>query len=229
MRRLALVLALALAACAAPRPAAPPDRNGLFRQMQACLAETELAPPCTEVDRARGFVIIKDDDPAKPDAYLIVPDREVTGIEDPAALRAPVLSFWRYGWDAGRRLVPGRPADLGLAINSKAGRTQDLLHIHIACVLPEVRDALAGAAIGPDWAAAPFVEFRAHAYNARKVATLDPSPFLLLAQLPGARADMAEQSLAVIGSADGGYFVLTDSTGPGVVAEAEELLDQDCR
>jgi CDP-diacylglycerol pyrophosphatase len=227
MRPLALVLALA--ACAAPRPSAPPDRDGLFRQMQACLAETELAPPCTAVDRARGFVIVRDDDREKPDAWLIVPDREVTGIEDPRALRPPVVDFWRYGWEAGRRLVPGRPEDLGLAINSKQGRTQDLLHIHISCVLPAVRDALAGAAIGPDWAAAPFVEFRGHAYNARRVATLEPSPFLLLAELPGARERMAEQSLAVLGSAGGGYVLLTDSTEPGVVAEAEELLDQDCR
>ena len=30
----------------------------------------------------------------------------------------------------------------------------------------------------------------------------------------------------MIGSADGGYFLVTDSTAPGVVAEAEELLDE---
>ena len=40
---------------------------------------------------------------------------------------------------------------------------------------------------------------------------------------------MAAQSLAVIGSADGGFFLVTDSTEPGVVAEAEELLDETCR
>jgi CDP-diacylglycerol pyrophosphatase len=222
-------LLLALAACAAPEPAIPPDRDGLFRQMQACLAQTERAPPCIAVDLARGFVVIKDDDPAKPDGYLIVPDREVTGIEDPRALRPPVASFWRYGWEAGRQLVPAPPEGLGLAINSKPGRSQDLLHIHISCVAPEVRDALAAATIGPEWAAQPFLELRGDVYNARKVATLDRSPFLLLAELPGARADMAEQSLGVVGSADGGFFVLTDSTEPGVVAEAEELLDQDCR
>jgi CDP-diacylglycerol pyrophosphatase len=227
--RLALALLLALVGCAAPDPAIPPDRDGLFRQMQACLAESEPAPPCTAVDRARGYVIIKDDSPAKPDAWLIVPDREVTGIEDPRVLRPPVVNFWTYGWEAGRRLVPAPPQGLGLAINSKPGRSQDLLHIHISCVLPEVRETLAEAAIGPAWAAEPFVELGGHAYHARKVATLDPSPFLLLAELPGARAVMADQSLAVVGSADGGFFVLTDSTEPGVVAEAEELLDQDCR
>ena len=96
-------------------------------------------------------------------------------------------------------------------------------------MLPEVRDALAGAAIGPDWAARPFLRFGDHAYNVRKVASLDPSPFLRLAELPGARADMAGQSLAVVGSADGGFFLVTNSTEPGVAAEAEELLDEACR
>jgi CDP-diacylglycerol pyrophosphatase len=230
MRTLPLFL-LALAACA-PSPPAPASRghdpNGLLHAMQACLAD-QHATDCTAVDRARGFVVIKDDSPEKPAAWLIVPDHEVTGIESPAVFRPPVADFWRYGWEAGARLLPGRAAaDRGLAINSEAGRSQNLLHIHISCVLPEVRAALARAAVGPEWASAPFLRFGADAYNVRKVATLEPSPFLRLAELPGARADMGAQSLAVIGSADGGYFLVTDSTEPGVVAEAEELLDESC-
>jgi CDP-diacylglycerol pyrophosphatase len=225
-----LAALLLLAACAAPAPPASraPDPNGLLQQMQACLAQTEPAPPCTEVDRARGFVVIKDHDASKPDAWLIVPDHEVTGIEDPRALRPPVVDFWQYGWEVGRRLVPAPPDGLGLAINSEAGRSQNLLHIHISCVLPEVRAALAAASIGSDWAAAPFVRFGDSRYNARRVATLEPSPFLLLAGLPGARADMGAQSLAVIGSADGGFILLADRTAPGAPAEAEELLDEAC-
>jgi CDP-diacylglycerol pyrophosphatase len=217
---------VAVTACAAPPPA--PDRDGLYRQMRACLAETDPAPPCTIVDRAEGFVVIKDDSPAKPDAWLIVPATEVTGIEDPRALRPPVVAFWSLGWRVGQDLLDRPPRDIGLAINSRAGRTQDLLHIHISCVLPAVRDALAAAPIGPEWASEPFLDLKGDAYNVRKVASLDPSPFLRLRELPGARADMADQSLAVIGAGDGWYLV-TDSTEPGVVAEAEKLLDQDCR
>ena len=219
-------LVLLLAACAAPPPASPPDRNGLYRQMQACLAETTPGPPCTVVDPARGFVVIADDDPAKPDSWLIVPATAVTGIEDPRALRPPVLGFWRIGWHEGLRLLERPPADIALAINSRGGRTQDLLHIHISCVLPQVRDALAAAAIGADWAPAPFVTFAGHPYNARKVASLEPSPFLRLRELPATRADMAAQSLAVIGSADGGFYLLAEDSPD---AEAEELLDQTCR
>ena len=149
-------------------------------------------------------MVIKDDDPAKPDAWLIVPTRghRHRGPAGAAPAGGRLLEL-RLGCRP--RALPGPPQDLGLAINSKAGRSQDLLHIHISCVLPAVRDALAAAPIGPEWAAEPFVELAGHAYNARKVAALEPSPFLLLAELPGARDDMADQSLGVIGSADGGF------------------------
>ena len=228
MRR-ALALGLLLAACAAAPPApVPAERDALVRQMQACLAEPEPAPPCLAVDRAGGFVVLKDRDPAKPDGYLIVPDREVTGIEDPRALRPPVAELWRHGWAVGTALVPAPAAGRGLAINSKAGRTQDLLHIHISCVRAEVREALEAARLGPDWAPEPRLVLAGRAWNARRVAGLEPSPLLRLAELPEARIDMAAQSLAAVGLEDGGFALLADATLPGAPAAAEALLDQDC-
>lgn len=230
MRRRLLALLLLAACASAPRPEASraPNPDGLLHAMQACLADP-AGTGCTAVDPRRGFVILKDDSPEKPAAWLIVPDHEVAGIESPAVFRPPVADFWRYGWAAGATLLPDHaPADRALAINSEAGRTQDLLHIHISCVLPEVRTALAAAPIGPDWAARPVVRFGAQAYDARKVASLEPSPFLRLAELPGARADMGAQSLAVIGSADGGYFLLADRTTRKTPAAAEALLDEAC-
>ena len=174
-------------------------------------------------------MVIKDDDRKKPYAWLLVPSTDVTGIENPAVFEAPVAGFWQIGWQVGRRLVPAPPEGLGLAINSVAGRSQNLLHIHLSCVLPSVRAALAAAPVGPDWADAPFVTLGGQSFNVRKVARLEPSPFLLLRDLQGAVEAMGEQSLGVIGSADGGYFVLTNSTEPGVVAETEALLDETCR
>jgi CDP-diacylglycerol pyrophosphatase len=227
MTRFLLAL-LALAACALPPGSQGPRSDGLLRQMRACLAAAEPGPPCTIVDPGRGFVVIKDRARSKPYAWLLVPATDVTGIEDPAVFVAPVAGFWAIGWQVGRRLVPAPPEGLGLAINSVAGRTQNLLHIHISCVAPEVRAALAAAAIGPDWAEAPFLTLGGQRFNARKVARLEPSPFLLLRDLPGAAEDMGGQSLAAIGSADGGFYVLTDSTEPGVAAETEALLDETC-
>ena len=85
-----------------------------------------------------------------------------------------------------RRCCPtAPPADRGLAINSEAGRAQNLLHIHISCVLPEVRDALADAAIGPRLGSrSRSSRLGGDVYNVRRVAALEPSPFLLLARAP---------------------------------------------
>lgn len=227
MRR-ALALLLGLAACALPPGAAGPRSDGLYRQMRACLADPGQGP-CTLVAPERGFVVIKDRDRAKPYAWLLVPSTDVTGIEAPAVFEAPVAGFWQIGWQVGRRLVPAPPEGLGLAINSLAGRSQNLLHIHVSCVAPAVREALAAAELGPDWAEAPFLELAGQRFNARRVERLEPSPFLLLRDLPGAAEDMGGQSLGVIGAADGGFLLLTDSTEPGVAAETEALLDETCR
>ena len=56
---------------------------------------------------------------------------------------------------------------------------------------------------------------------------LEPSPFLLLQELPGARDDMAAQSLAVTGGA--GRRLLPAGGVRAADAEAEELLDESCR
>jgi CDP-diacylglycerol pyrophosphatase len=218
---------LALVGCALPT-ATGPRSDGLYRAMRTCLAEGTAAPGCTVVDPTRGFVVLKDDSPEKPVAWLIVPSTDVTGIEDPAVFRAPVAEFWRIGWEIGRGLVPAPREGQGLAINSQAGRTQNLLHIHISCVAPDVAAALAEADVGSAWAEKPFLTLAGQDFNARTVDRLDPSPFLLLRDLPGAAEDMGGQSLAVIGRRGGGYFLVTDATGPGVPAETEALLDESC-
>lgn len=215
------LLALALLAACAPAPEPDTHAFGLYRAMRACLADPS-GEGCTLVDREAGFVVIKDDDPAKPAAWLLVPDVEVTGIEDSRVLVPPVVEFWRHGWQTGEVLLPGRR--LALAINSKGGRSQNLLHIHISCLDPAVAATLAATRAGDDWTTALTLD--GHAYQARRTASLDPSPFLLLRELPGAADDMGAQSLAVTAAPGGGFLLLAESAPD---AEAEELLDETCR
>jgi CDP-diacylglycerol pyrophosphatase len=218
VRRLALLL---LAAACAPAPEPDTRAFGLYSAMRACLADP-AGSGCTLVDRERGFVVIRDDDPAKPRAWLLVPDVEVTGIEDSRVLVPPVVEFWRYGWQVGEGLLPGER--LALAINSRGGRTQDLLHIHVSCLAPAVAAALASATVGSGWTTGLTLD--GHAYHARRVAALEPSPFLLLRELPGAGEDMGAQSLAVTAAPGGGFLLLAESATD---AEAEDLLDETCR
>jgi CDP-diacylglycerol pyrophosphatase len=126
-----------------------------------------------------------------------------------------------------------------LAINSAFGRSQDQLHIHVDCVLPEVKAALEAHAdeIGASWAplgiALAGKYYRALRLDGEDLGERDP--FKLLAQgSPEARADMARQTLAAVGvrSSDGRPgFILLAATGdtPGNPDGASEaLLDHSC-
>lgn len=202
--------------------------DALWNQVQACLKEELLAPPCMLIDRWHRYVILHDIDPTKKDAYLILPTFRVTGIEDPKAWIPPVAEFWAYGWEAAKRFV-GKPAvDMGLAINSIAGRGQNQLHIHITCAKPAVRDALENASIPTTWKLRAFT-FDGDDYDAIKVPSLQKSPFSVLQDLDDARHHMGAQSLAMIGSADGGFYLLDTTTTKSEKAEAEELLDETCK
>lgn len=221
-----IALLLVLVACTSPSGRGP-HSDGLMRAMQACVADP-ATKGCTIVAPERGYVVLKDDDPAKPFAWLLVPSNpEVTGIESPLVFEAPVADFWQVGWRVGQQLVPASPDGRALAINSVAGRSQNLLHIHISCLSAEARAALATVPAAAGWSREP-VAIGGQRFHVRAVDRLDPSPFLVLRELPGAAEEMGDWSLALLGRPGGGWVLLADVTTPSVPAEAESLLDETC-
>jgi CDP-diacylglycerol pyrophosphatase len=218
------------AACAV----APPP-NSLWSLAQCCVRSLQSNRSCRYYSKTGEYIILKDNSRVKPDAYLIIPTTKVTGIDDPHIFALPVADFWAYGWRQAQIYLKKPAADTALAINSKYGRTQNQLHIHISCVRRDVAGALAENEqnIG-DHPAKPF-EIRLgpqkNVYRVVKVTSLvTTSPFALAAAMPGARSDMAEQSIAVIGSRTPGVLYVLDTyhhgSNPGA---AEELLEQFCR
>ncbi|MFO1082537.1 MAG: CDP-diacylglycerol diphosphatase [Reyranellaceae bacterium] len=213
----------------------PPDT---LRTLARCCAESLASnPSCRQADPRQAWVLLKDNSPRKPLSWLIVPAAPVTGIEDPAALRSPVADFFQDGFALAQRF-PGRPAaDTALAVNSQPGRTQNQLHIHISCVRPAVKQALDAVAV-PAWPAAPravALPPKGSVYEAVRVDGLAGplSPFRLVQERPGVRnggaAAMGEQTIAVVGTATPGQYIVLNRRGtPDRPAEAEELLDQRC-
>jgi len=125
--------------------------------------------------------------------------------------------------------VPGPPQRLGLAINSQAGRSQNLLHIHLSCLDPAVRAALDAAEIGPSWTERPDLPLAGRVWTLRRIDAFTPvSPFVILRDLAGPEAEMGLWSLAAVAAEGGGYVLLADRTRPGAPAEAEDLLDETC-
>ena len=211
-----------------------------------CVRDMQLSgqpAPCAKVDLAAGYAVIKD--VQRRTQFLLVPTRRIVGIESPQLLAADAPNFWADAWSA-RDLVSRQVGhdlpreDIGLAVNSVPGRTQNQLHIHIDCVRPDVVDKLRKRVdqVGPGWARLRG-GLDGHPYRARWIddaALADQDPFKLLAQdNPDARADMGDQTLVLIGArrADGaaGFVLLNAQADPAHydIAAGEWLLDHSCR
>ena len=197
--------------------------------------------PCAKVDLDKGYVILKD--LIGDTQYLLMPTAKITGIDDPAVLAPGAPNYFADAWaerhyteDAAKRALPRDM--LSLAINSVSARSQNQLHIHIDCIRPDVRAALARdeAAIGVQWA--PFPEpLAGEHYRAMRVMgdTLDGTdPFTLVADgIPGARAAMGRETIVVAGTTFAGrpgFVILSDSADPttGDRGGGEDLQDHSC-
>ena len=194
--------------------------------------------PCALVDP--GYAVLKDLVGAT--QFLLIPTARISGIESPALLEPDAENYFAAAWRA-RSFVEQRaglplPRDwVSLALNSEPGRTQDQFHIHIDCVRADVRDTLLrhGGEIGSQWA--PFPEplagapYRAVAVDGDELAA---DPIALLADgVDGARADMGDRTLVVVGryGADGrpGFVILAGRADPAIgdPGTGEDLQDHD--
>lgn len=216
------------------------DRDTLAKLVEHnCHPDDHISPlslPCLRSNDGHGYVILKD---RKGSAhYLLLPTRELTGIESPELLSRTVPNYFDLAWMerhfVGRngRAVPDEM--LLLAVNSKRGRSQDLLHIHISCIRPDVRRSLDDVVIRLDneWRPVP-VELANHQYWMRRVTADDlkmATPFEMAESgLARARGDMGDLSLALTAT-KGGFLLLATRSDLFDLnfASAGELQDYDC-
>jgi CDP-diacylglycerol pyrophosphatase len=241
----ALVVAVIAGAFAFWRALENPDE--LWAVVQNCVANKQhghtLRAGCLSVD-------LRDQVAVLPGIigrhhYLVVPTVRITGIEDPR-LRDPHLpNYWALAWAAANRYLPKRMtrnrARIALAINSEPGRSQNQLHIHVACLKRQIRLQLAADAgsITSSWSQ-PMVRYGPQTYRVMRVegATLGRNnPFALLLKVPGAAADMGDHTLVVSGAVwdsgkKEGFYILDDvahdtPNGPDH-GHGEDLLDEGC-
>lgn len=194
--------------------------------------------PCAEVNLRSGYVVFKDRN--GPLQYLLMPTWKINGVESPVLLDPHTTNFVWQAWQARRYLSEkhGSPlpdSAVSLTINSRLGRTQNHLHIHISCLRPDVRDQLddRAAQIGTRWQPLPG-GINGHEYLARRVGAgelAQRSPFVMLAEeVEDARAHMGRYGLAVAQQADGSLVLLATARSlvPFNLASAEEIQDHDC-
>jgi CDP-diacylglycerol pyrophosphatase len=202
---------------------------------------TGLPFPCEHVsiDRGldRGFDVLRA--PPGSDHLLLVPTRTMSGIESPLLRATDTPNYWQAAWGESTRLSDtGAPIprdEVGLVVNSVRARTQDQLHIHISCVRPELRDALARHAaemplrlrrLGFSLAGRRYMGMKVEASTLNGINPIA----LVAAAAPAVVADRGLSTIAVIGARlpgrRQGFYILSSLPGEGV--GDEEMLDRTC-
>lgn len=252
---LVAVVSGAIASATIAWPASAGERGLLWRVVQTCVANHTLTGasfPCLDVDvasgREDGFAVLRA--PLEKTHIIVVPTVRTIGIEAERLREPSAPGYFHDAWIA-RHFVtddlPSKPTrpDLAMAVNSRLGRSQDQLHIHVNCLKPEVRRALAQrtaggqTALGTKTWARMTVLSHAPRYWALDVQSEDLAGInvfqMVAAGLKIDPDDMDDMTIVVAGAADvggkPGFTILARQRQPGTFDEAhgEALLDHECR
>jgi CDP-diacylglycerol pyrophosphatase len=211
----------------------PHNNNALLKLMQCCSNDLASHPDCREYDPVNRYVIIKDNAPTKPQAFLLIPTGRLTGIDDKGIFKAPFLNLWANAWDQSERFPGwGGSRRIALAINSVERRSQNQLHIHMSCINPRVAEML-DAKSAENQNAKSYTIQLPPANNTYSVTlsydlTDHESPFWL-ARETDSSVPMARKGVAVTKAKEPGrYYILTTYYNDGKGGGAEELLDERC-
>lgn len=225
------------------------DRDLLWRVVQACLLTRDLVGtpfPCLAVETARGkdrgFAVVRA--PFEATHIVVTPTVRTVGIEAERLRASDAPNYFADAWSERHfvtdnlRRRPDR-TDIALAVNSRSGRSQDQLHIHVDCIRQDVKRSLAAQAgsIRPGAWTRVAVLPRAPRYLATALASpdLDGTNIFKLVQsgLEIDPEDMHEVTVVVVGTESQGrpgYVVLARRRIPNSRDEAhgEALMDHAC-
>ena len=222
------------------------QRGLLWRIVQGCLINnklTGLSFPCLAVETAKGldlgYAVIR---VPTEDVHLIVtPTVRTIGVEAHRVRGSDAPNYFQDAWES-RAYIADKlsrtPAksDIGLAINSRPGRSQDQLHIHVGCVKAEVKRVLSINAATIQANAWTKVKILAMAplYSAHYVRGRDLVGLNVFDQVAdGLKVPPQEMDLVTIvvaGADPEGFYILARKKLPHVFDKphGEALLDSAC-
>ena len=137
---------------AQPAQATEKPKSVLLRLAVQCSTDIAAVSDCRSftTNEKQEYIILKDNAPQKPQGFLLIPVQPVTGVEDEKIFSAPFIDLWSSAWLWSEK-YPGKTATvIALAMNSALARTQNQLHIHISCVLPDASRSLSRKKISSD-------------------------------------------------------------------------------
>jgi CDP-diacylglycerol pyrophosphatase len=154
---------------------------------------------------------------------LALPRARVTGVECPEIWGPKAFNLWAPAWqEATTRFKSG--VDIALGINSKPGRKQDQLHIHLAVLQQQARrdlDKLKGIPTDlSKWNTSLFTVM-GNVYRIARVNDLNTNVFKLLKDNVS-QNDMFEQSIVVVAATGGkGFYILNTQGQPKLPNEPQ--------
>ncbi len=198
-----------------------------------------VAFPCLKIVESplplSSYAILREPTPAR--RTIFSPLADISGIEDPRLLEVDAPNYFAMAWNARSITIPTGADHSALAINAAINRTQDHLHIHIGCVLPEVYEALSTSDINNSRFELMKSELAGKFYWVQFLPgeSLGVNPVRSVAEgVPGARQHMAAVTIGVVSGRrpDGtrGFYILANmmTKAPITFAAAEDLLDPRC-
>ncbi|MEY0973047.1 CDP-diacylglycerol diphosphatase [Providencia huaxiensis] len=205
---------------------------------EQCIPLQQSALSCLKVDSDQQYVLFKDK--KGPLHNLVIPTDKITGIESARLLERNTPDYFAIAWQE-RESVSSQAkisiSDdlLAVAVNSQYGRSQDQLHIHIACLKPEVSQQLnqVSSEITTDWAKLS-TELVGHHYLAKKLqkapAKFDNAFNQLNEYVVKHHDEMGNYGLAMVQLKDDSKVLLANrfSIWDLNLGSAGELLDYQC-
>ncbi|MGN7292958.1 CDP-diacylglycerol diphosphatase [Rhizobium sp. SAFR-030] len=218
-----------------------PDGNALSKIIGSrCglrAGQAAMAEPCLKVDRGAGYVVLRDRN--GPHHYLLLPTQAISGMESATLLDPETPNYFWLAWE-NREFLSNGPRGINddqvlLAINSRYGRSQRQLHIHISCMSADVRARLDAVEHGLGAAWRPIANgLKGNDYWVRRAGEDEIQRIgafrLLSDSLPVAPSDMGRFSLAMTRARADGFLILATrlSLFDLNLASAEELQDHAC-
>ena len=207
----------------------PPGGMALWHIVEAGCDGGRSHGPELKCDPRHRDAVLKDI--CGPTHFLLIPAARREGVESSELMRDEEPNYFADAWEARSEVIAasGRrdvgTDELGLAINSRWGRSQSQLHIHIDFVAPATRDALR------QWSrqggTAGAIELAGHRYRVGHLASLQsPTPFQRVVPADQLKWRRARLTIAVIGDGASGFYLLTDHADllGSDRGHAEELL-----
>jgi CDP-diacylglycerol pyrophosphatase len=225
---IALFVALAVLQACVSTPV-PGQSNALWILVNARCNQDWAPVPSLQCYPDRSEALLKDQ--CGQTHYLLIPMARRTGVESPELLRDDEPDYFADAWSERERVVAasGHPTassdELGLAINSRWGRSQDQLHIHIDFVRPQVRNAI------KQWeregASRPTIELFDHTYRIVHLSGFGrPTPFQRAATADDSLQQRELNTIAAVGDGRSGVYVLFGQADFGRLdtGHSEEIL-----